>query len=135
MARDVATCVELMECWCRASRFPRLALDEITVATSWTDQADPLVRARVEEAAALFPNRRPMDFPEAYDATPIFMREVADVHRDLYAEYAELYGDNIRPKIERCLEVDRRGVRGRQHRAGPATSSSRSMLSATRICY
>ncbi len=33
------------------------------------------------------------------------MREVADVHRDLYEEHAELYGDNIRPKIERCLDV------------------------------
>jgi aspartyl-tRNA(Asn)/glutamyl-tRNA(Gln) amidotransferase subunit A len=27
------------------------------------------------------------------------------VHRDLYEENAELYGDNIRPKIERCLAV------------------------------
>ena len=33
------------------------------------------------------------------------MREVADVHRDLYAEHGELYGENIRPKIERCLAV------------------------------
>ena len=34
------------------------------------------------------------------------MREVADVHRELYAEHAELYGENIAPKIERCLAVD-----------------------------
>ena len=33
------------------------------------------------------------------------MREVGDVHRDLYAEYGELYGDNLRPKIERCIAI------------------------------
>ncbi len=36
---------------------------------------------------------------------PVFMREVADVHRELYAEYGELYGDNLRPKIERCIAI------------------------------
>jgi aspartyl-tRNA(Asn)/glutamyl-tRNA(Gln) amidotransferase subunit A len=33
------------------------------------------------------------------------MREVADVHRDLFAESAESYGANVRAKIERCLQV------------------------------
>ena len=33
------------------------------------------------------------------------MREVADVHRDLFAESADSYGPNVRAKIERCLEV------------------------------
>jgi Asp-tRNA(Asn)/Glu-tRNA(Gln) amidotransferase A subunit family amidase len=33
------------------------------------------------------------------------MREVADVHRELYAENAELYGDEVATKIERCLAV------------------------------
>ena len=33
------------------------------------------------------------------------MREVADVHRELYAEHAELYGDNVAVKIERCLAL------------------------------
>jgi Asp-tRNA(Asn)/Glu-tRNA(Gln) amidotransferase A subunit family amidase len=37
---------------------------------------------------------------------PVFQREVGDVHRDLYPEQAELYGENIRGKIERCLAVD-----------------------------
>ncbi len=105
MARDVATCIEMMRVLVPGFAVGEVELGEVSVAVSWTEQADPLVRARVEEAAALFPNRQQIDFPEAYDATPIFMREVADVHRDLYAEYAELYGDNIRPKIERCLEV------------------------------
>jgi aspartyl-tRNA(Asn)/glutamyl-tRNA(Gln) amidotransferase subunit A len=30
---------------------------------------------------------------------------VADVHRELYAEYAELYGEDLAAKIERCLSV------------------------------
>ena len=33
------------------------------------------------------------------------MREVADVHRELYAEHAELYGESVAEKIERCLLV------------------------------
>ena len=33
------------------------------------------------------------------------MREAADVHRDLFAEFADSYGDNVRTKIERCLTV------------------------------
>jgi aspartyl-tRNA(Asn)/glutamyl-tRNA(Gln) amidotransferase subunit A len=105
MAREVATCTEMMRVLVPGFAAGSVELAEVRVAISWTEQADPLVRARVEEAAALFPNRRQIEFPEAYDATPIFMREVADVHRELYAEYAELYGENISPKIERCLEV------------------------------
>jgi aspartyl-tRNA(Asn)/glutamyl-tRNA(Gln) amidotransferase subunit A len=33
------------------------------------------------------------------------MREVADVHRELYAENADLYGGNVAAKIELCLAV------------------------------
>ena len=33
------------------------------------------------------------------------MREVGDVHRELYPENAELYGENIRGKVERCIDV------------------------------
>jgi aspartyl-tRNA(Asn)/glutamyl-tRNA(Gln) amidotransferase subunit A len=105
LARDVATCVAMMRVLAPGFGAEELQLEEIGIATAWTPQADALVRARVEEAAALFPRRSQVEFPEAYDATPIFMREVADVHRDLYEEHAELYGENIRPKIERCLTV------------------------------
>src|SRR5206468_2851836 len=34
-----------------------------------------------------------------------FMREVADIHRALFPGNEELYGENVRGKIERCLEV------------------------------
>jgi Asp-tRNA(Asn)/Glu-tRNA(Gln) amidotransferase A subunit family amidase len=33
------------------------------------------------------------------------MREVADVHRGLFDEYGDSYGDNVRTKIQRCLAV------------------------------
>ena len=36
---------------------------------------------------------------------PAFQREVAEVHRDLFAEHGELYGANVRWKVERALEV------------------------------
>jgi Asp-tRNA(Asn)/Glu-tRNA(Gln) amidotransferase A subunit family amidase len=35
----------------------------------------------------------------------VFMCEVADVHRDLFAEFADSYGDNVRTKVEICLEL------------------------------
>jgi aspartyl-tRNA(Asn)/glutamyl-tRNA(Gln) amidotransferase subunit A len=47
----------------------------------------------------------PIAFPTAEAVVPAFMREVGDVHRELYAENGELYGENIRAKIERCIAV------------------------------
>jgi aspartyl-tRNA(Asn)/glutamyl-tRNA(Gln) amidotransferase subunit A len=75
------------------------------VGVAWLDDAEPLVHARVREAADLFPRRRELDFPFPTDLNVVFMREVADVHRDLFAEFKDSYGDNVRTKIERCLEV------------------------------
>ena len=47
----------------------------------------------------------PIEFPTAERSMPAFMREVGDVHRELYAKHGELYGENIARKIERCLAV------------------------------
>jgi aspartyl-tRNA(Asn)/glutamyl-tRNA(Gln) amidotransferase subunit A len=47
----------------------------------------------------------PIEFPTAETVVPAFMREVGDVHRELYAENGELYGENIRDKVERCIAV------------------------------
>jgi aspartyl-tRNA(Asn)/glutamyl-tRNA(Gln) amidotransferase subunit A len=106
MGRDVATCALMMRALAPALEGPEArSLDEIAVAVAWTEHADPLVRERVEAAAAHFPRRTNVDFPEAHGTTDAFMHEIADVHRELYAENAELYGENIRPKIERCLAV------------------------------
>jgi aspartyl-tRNA(Asn)/glutamyl-tRNA(Gln) amidotransferase subunit A len=107
MARTVADCVGMMEALAPgfAPAAPR-ALDEVEVGITWTPEADPLVRARVEAAAALFPRSRTIEFPVPEPVgTKVFMREVAEVHRELYAEHADLYGEDVASKIELCLAV------------------------------
>jgi len=74
------------------------------IAVAWTEHADPLVRIRVEEAAAAL-SATPIDFPLNSETSALFMHDVAEVHRELYAENAELYGENVAVKIERCLTV------------------------------
>jgi Asp-tRNA(Asn)/Glu-tRNA(Gln) amidotransferase A subunit family amidase len=118
MARTVGGCVEMMRTL--ADGFEPLeleSLDEVQAGVAWLEGADPLVHARVREAADLFPRRREIDFPFLSEVGVVFMREVADVHRDLFAEFKDSYGDNVRTKVERCLEVTdadyERGVRAR----------------------
>jgi aspartyl-tRNA(Asn)/glutamyl-tRNA(Gln) amidotransferase subunit A len=84
------------------------ALEELKVGVAWLDQAEPLVRERVAEAAALFPWRRELELPFAPVNRADFMHEVADVHRALFPGNEELYGENVRGKIERCLRVTER---------------------------
>jgi aspartyl-tRNA(Asn)/glutamyl-tRNA(Gln) amidotransferase subunit A len=81
------------------------SLDELEVGIAWVDRADPLVSERVAEVAALFPRRREIELPLAPANRADFMREVADVHRALFPGNEELYGDNVRGKIEKCLRV------------------------------
>jgi Asp-tRNA(Asn)/Glu-tRNA(Gln) amidotransferase A subunit family amidase len=81
------------------------SLEELEVGVAWLDEADPLVRERVAAAASLFPRRRLVDLPLPASNRADFMREVADVHRALFPGNEELYGDNVRGKIERCLRV------------------------------
>jgi aspartyl-tRNA(Asn)/glutamyl-tRNA(Gln) amidotransferase subunit A len=81
------------------------SLVELEVGVAWLDRADLLVRRRVSEVASLFPRRRELELPLAPADRSDFMREVADVHRALFPDNVELYGDNVRGKIERCLRV------------------------------
>jgi aspartyl-tRNA(Asn)/glutamyl-tRNA(Gln) amidotransferase subunit A len=113
MATSVGACTEMMRVL--ADRFePREleSLEELDVGVAWVDEADPLVRARVLEAAERFPRARPVDFPLPRHVGPVFMREVADVHRDLFAEYGDSYGENVRTKVELCLKVSDREYDG-----------------------
>jgi aspartyl-tRNA(Asn)/glutamyl-tRNA(Gln) amidotransferase subunit A len=106
LARSVSECTGMMRAL--AVDFEPMAvesLEEVEVGVAWLDLADPLVHVRVREASELFPRRREIDFPLAGRIGHAFMREVADVHRDLFAEFADSYGDNVRTKIERCLAV------------------------------
>ncbi len=97
------------------------SLEELEVGVAWTELADPLVRERVEAATARFPRRRPVElpFPDA-GILAVFNREVADVHRELFAENADLYGEDVRIKVEKCLAVRDSEV----ERAETAPSSS-----------
>ena len=102
MARTVGDCARMMEVL--VPDFRPTDLGDIQIALAWTDDCTSLVRARVEEAAAKL-GAVPIEFPEPDDVGPMFMREVADVHRDLFAEHAVSYGENVRTKVERCLAV------------------------------
>jgi aspartyl-tRNA(Asn)/glutamyl-tRNA(Gln) amidotransferase subunit A len=107
MAASVEGCTELMRALAPGFEPARAdSLEEVEVGVAWLDEADPLVRERVREAAARFPNSRPVDFgfPDPGE-NKLFMREVADVHRGLYPEYADDYGEGIRWKLELCAAV------------------------------
>ncbi len=107
MASTVAGCVELMQALVPDFEPAVIeSLEELEVGIAWLGEADPLVRERVSEASARFPRSRVVDFsfPDP-DENKLFMREVADVHRSLYPEYADDYGASIRWKLELCGTV------------------------------
>jgi aspartyl-tRNA(Asn)/glutamyl-tRNA(Gln) amidotransferase subunit A len=105
MARSVAVCSQIMDHFDPAGPEVVESLEAVSIAVAWTENADPLVRERVEGAATLFPRRRRVDFPLPERFSPAFQREVADVHRELFAEHRDLYGVNVRTKVERCFAV------------------------------
>jgi aspartyl-tRNA(Asn)/glutamyl-tRNA(Gln) amidotransferase subunit A len=101
MARTVAECAQTMQALVPGLQLPTA---EPKIGVAWTDACDPPVGQRVQAAAEQL-NARPVEFPLPENIGPAFMREVADVHRELFAEYREAYGDNVRTKVERCLAV------------------------------
>jgi aspartyl-tRNA(Asn)/glutamyl-tRNA(Gln) amidotransferase subunit A len=105
MARDVAGCAELFAALAPTFEPREVELADLEVGIGWTEHADPLVRERVEAAAAVFPHSRPIELPLAHGIGPAFQGEVADVHRELFEEHADAYGSNVRPKIEKCLAL------------------------------
>jgi Asp-tRNA(Asn)/Glu-tRNA(Gln) amidotransferase A subunit family amidase len=104
MAPNVDGCAAMMAALVPGFDLEEVELGDVRAGVAWLDAADPLVRARVGEAAALI-SAEPIELPFAQEIEPLFMREVGDVHRELYPEHAELYGENISPKIERCIAV------------------------------
>lgn len=90
LARDVAGCVELMRALVPGFEVGDVALGELSIATAWGEV--PVRGAAIE-------------FPTAASVSPAFMREVGDVHRSIHAEHHELYGENIRGKVERCIAL------------------------------
>jgi aspartyl-tRNA(Asn)/glutamyl-tRNA(Gln) amidotransferase subunit A len=106
MARSVAGCGDLMRPFGAsaddAPGNPRAAM-------AWVEDADPLVRARVQEASG-FLGAEPVDFPLPGDMNPAFQVEAAAVHRELFAEHADLYGENVRRKLEAAFAVTEEAV-------------------------
>ena len=119
MARTVEECAALLEVIAPGFAAAELAsLEEIAVGTAWVDEADPLVSRRAHETTAHFPRSQSIAWPRP-EIGALFMREVADVHRELYAENGELYGEEIAVKIERCLAVsDAEATQAEQARGG-----------------
>ncbi|HEU5213471.1 MAG TPA: amidase [Gaiellaceae bacterium] len=78
-------------------------LSGLRTGVAWLEHADPLVRARVSDVAGLL-HATPVDLPLPHVGA-VFMREVAGVHGELFAEHADEYGENVREKIERCLAL------------------------------
>ena len=107
IASTVEGCEELMRAL--VPNFPSntllQALSEFEVGVAWLEDAAPDVRAGVAAAAERFPRRRAVALPFAPKNRADFMREAADVHRALFPGNEEMYGENVRGKIERCLEV------------------------------
>jgi len=106
MASSVEGCERLMRILAPGFEPAELdSLEELEVGVAWLGEAESLVRERVAEAAALFSRRRNVELPLAPDNRADFMREVADVHQSLFLGNEELYGDNVRGKIERAMRV------------------------------
>ena len=89
--------------------FERLevGLADLKVGVAWLDHADPLVRARVEQAAAHFPNRRQLvlELPDRERWGALFRREALESHAGLFPERAEDYGDDVRESLEAALDL------------------------------
>jgi aspartyl-tRNA(Asn)/glutamyl-tRNA(Gln) amidotransferase subunit A len=106
MARTVGGCVAMLRVLTEGFEpAGGLSLDDVEVGVAWTGHADALVKERVEAAASRFPRRREVEGPFPSGVSDVFMREVAEVHRELFAEHSDLYGEDVASKIERCLAV------------------------------
>jgi aspartyl-tRNA(Asn)/glutamyl-tRNA(Gln) amidotransferase subunit A len=112
MARDVATCERMMEVL--ADDFePGAPVDlaDLTVALAWTEHSEPLVRERVEEAAARFGHVTHVELLFPDETYPLFTREAAEVHADLWRDHRDAYGSNVAYKAERAMHVTDAAVR------------------------
>ena len=102
LAETVVGCARVMRAFGVERR--DVQLGDLSVGVAWLEHCEPLVRGRLERASAAL-GARAVDFPLPQGVGEAFMREVADVHRDLFAEHADSYGTDVRRKLERCLAV------------------------------
>ena len=102
LARDVAGCERMMKALAPGFAPLSVELGDLRVGVAWTDRADPLVRARVEEAAAGF---EPVDVPRPDGVYPVFQREIAEAHADLYPANRDRYDPGIAKKMDAARRV------------------------------
>jgi aspartyl-tRNA(Asn)/glutamyl-tRNA(Gln) amidotransferase subunit A len=106
MAQDVSGCERMMEAlvpgFLPAEPPP---LGELRVGVAWTALADPLVRRQVERAARLFAGSEQLELPLSEGTGPLFGREVAEVHAELWRDHRELYSADVAYKVEAALRV------------------------------
>jgi aspartyl-tRNA(Asn)/glutamyl-tRNA(Gln) amidotransferase subunit A len=117
MARSVPDCEAMMEELVPGLTRTGVELADLKVGVAWLEEAEPLVRRRIEEAAEQFPRRRAIEFPLPEHVSPAFMAEVANVHRELFLENQDLYGPDVARKIAQCLDLsdaDAADARGRR---------------------
>jgi Asp-tRNA(Asn)/Glu-tRNA(Gln) amidotransferase A subunit family amidase len=106
MARDVAGCEQMMGALVPGFEPESLELDDLAVGVAWTEMAEPLLRARVEEAAERFSDLRQIDLPlPPAEAYAVMQREAAEVHEPIWRDHREAYGQNVAAKLERAQRV------------------------------
>jgi aspartyl-tRNA(Asn)/glutamyl-tRNA(Gln) amidotransferase subunit A len=107
MACDVRGCVGMMEALVPGFETVEVALADLRIGVAWLDEADPLVRARVDETAARFssPRALPLPVPDREDWGAAFRREALESHAGLFPERAEDYGDDVRSSLEGAAEL------------------------------
>ena len=118
MARDVAGCIELLA----GSTCPEVS-------------AVGICRSRVAWGADV-PRAGDADrrFRRAEAVEPAFMREVGDVHRELYAEQGELYGENVRTQDRGCIAVTDAEYEAAVRARAASSSSGRRRRSTGSTC-
>ena len=136
MASTVDGCVELMRALVPDFAPAELeSLEEVEVGVAWLDHARPArPRARRGRGGAVPAQPRDRLPARRRGENRLFMREVADVHRGLFPENADAYGDNVRAKLERCLEVTDAEVGGGAARARRVPRALRRRRWTASIC-
>ncbi len=104
MARDVAGCIAMLRALAPSVEVPEVGLADLKVGVSWVAEADAGVAAAVQRAAERFPGLTVRELPFPPDLQPLFSREVAEVHRELWPQHRADYGPNMAHKLARAYD-------------------------------
>ena len=107
MGCDVGGCVRMMEALVPEFEPVEVEVSDLRTGVAWLDEAEPLVRERVEQAAAHFSSPRALllPVPDREDWGAAFRREALESHAGLFPERAEDYGDDVRSSLEGAVDL------------------------------